>query len=155
MGFPDRLAQPEDLPDIQHYLRSSSDRFSSEDMASFFLPVRVRFRPIDQDKMFHLEGAPAPRRDLWMRFPSAACVAGVGEQQALLAYLSDFWIGPVANDPHNPAFPKQFAVVTVSHSIAFHSPASADDWLLYRMESPGRARVWALPAAFCSTAMGI
>ena len=134
--LPTALPQPDDVPDIKDYLLSNSDRLSTDEVASYFLPMPVEFRPVDPNRMFHLDSVPEPRRDLWMRFPTAGRVGESDRHQAIIAYLSDFWIGPVANALHSPAYPRRAPVVTISHSIAFHKRARADEWILYRMESP-------------------
>ena len=130
------LPQPEDLPELQDYLLSRSDRIARADVASYFNPLPVQFRLIDPDVTFHLSGDPVPRRNFWMRLPSAGRIADSARHRPLIAFVSDFWLGPVAQELFSPPFPHRAPVVTTSHTIAFHGPARADDWLLYRVESP-------------------
>ena len=130
------LSPPEALPDLQDYLRANGDRIPREEISHYFNPLPVQFRLIDADRIFHLKGKPEPRRDFWMRFPPAARIEDDAEHWPLIAFISDFWLGPVANEPHGPPFPLRYPVFTVSHSIAFHRQARADEWLLYRVDSP-------------------
>jgi acyl-CoA thioesterase-2 len=130
------LPGPEDLPDLQDFLRANEDRIPPQEVTSYLQPLPVQFRLIEPERSFHLAGKPAARRDFWMRFPAAEAIEDIREHQPLIAFVSDFWIGPVANELRSPPFPKRVPVLTVSHSIAFQGPARADDWLLYRVESP-------------------
>jgi acyl-CoA thioesterase II len=130
------LPQPEDLPDLQDYLRANSDCIPMEHVANYLAPLPVQFRLIEPDRTFHLAGTPIPRRDFWMRFPAAERIADSARHQPLIAFVSDFWIGPVAYQPHSPPYPRRVPVHTVSHTIAFHGTARVDEWLLYRVESP-------------------
>jgi acyl-CoA thioesterase II len=132
----DSLPGPETLPDLKEYLRANNDRIPAQDVASYFLPLPVEFRLINPERTFHLDGKPEARRDFWIRFPSASRVADPALHQALIALVSDFWLGPVAHALRGPPYPTRFPVVTVSHGMAFHGLARADDWLLYRIESP-------------------
>ena len=59
---------------------------------------------------------------------------------AALAYLSDLTLSSVASLPHDVAFlSNQLQVASLSHSMWFHRPARADEWLLYDMVSPSAA----------------
>ena len=133
---PSGIPEPEELPDIQDYLRARADRIPPEEVDSYFQPLPVQFRLIDADRVYHLEGAPEAKRDYWMRLPSAAGVADIANHLPLIAMASDFFVGPVATAPFAPPFPRRMPVSTVSHQMTFHAPARADDWLLYLCESP-------------------
>jgi acyl-CoA thioesterase-2 len=134
--LPPGIPGPDDLPDIQDYLRANADRIPPEEVSTFLMPLPVQFRTIDPDRTFHLDGSPAPRRDFWMRFPPAAAIDDPAQHRPLIAFVSDFWLGTVANEMHHPPFPARWPMFTTSHTIAFHADARADDWLLYRTESP-------------------
>lgn len=135
-GLPSGFPQPQELPELQDYLRANSDRIPQQEVGPYFSPLPVQFRLIDPDRTFHLDGRPASHRDFWMRFPPAARIGDIALHQPLLAFISDFWLGPVANELHSPPYPARVPVLTLSHTIAFHRPARADDWLLFRVESP-------------------
>jgi acyl-CoA thioesterase-2 len=134
--LPAGLPQPEDLPDIQDYLRANADRIPPEEVKSYFTPLPMQFRALDPDKTYHLDGAPAPRRDFWLRFPPGAAVADVALHRPLIAFVSDFWLGTVAIELHHPPFAARHPTFTTGHTISFHAMARADEWLLYRIESP-------------------
>jgi acyl-CoA thioesterase II len=130
------LPGPESLPDLRDYLRENSDRIPAQDVASYFQPLPIEFRLINPERTFHLHGKPEARRDFWMRFLPASSISDLSLHLPLIAFVSDFWLGPVANELHAPPYPARHPMVTVSHSVAFLGAARANDWLLYRVESP-------------------
>ncbi|MDG2002354.1 MAG: thioesterase family protein [Novosphingobium sp.] len=127
---------PDDLPDLQDYLRSRIDRIPQQEVRNYYNPLPVQFRLVDADRIFHLTGKPEATRDFWIRFPPAQRIAELERHQPLIGFISDFWIGPVANELHSPPYPEKVPVFTVSHTLSFHAPARADEWLLFRVESP-------------------
>jgi acyl-CoA thioesterase-2 len=135
-SLPEGLAVPEDLPDIQDWLRANAGRVPLDEVKSFFMPLPVQFRALDPERTFHIGDRPEPRRDFWMRFPAASAIADLALHRPLIAFLSDFWIGTVASEKHHPPYPARYPVFTTSHTIAFHADARADEWLYYRIESP-------------------
>jgi acyl-CoA thioesterase II len=133
---PPGIPAPEELPDIQDYLRANADRIPPEEVDSYFQPLPVQFRLLDADRAYHLEGEPEPKRGYWMRLPSAEGVPDLADHLPLIAMASDFFVGPVATAPFSPPFPRRMPVSTISHQMTFHAPARADGWLLYLCESP-------------------
>jgi acyl-CoA thioesterase len=76
--------------------------------------------------------------DVWTRFPGAPDDPGVA--QALLAYATDGFLIGTAMRPHDGVGQSQ-AHVTVStgvlsHTLTFHEPFPASDWLLLAHRSP-------------------
>lgn len=131
-GVPDA----DDVPDLKDFLRAHADQLPKEEVKIYLGPLPVQFRFVDPGRTFHLHGEPQARRDVWLRFPAAARIGDEALHQALLAFLSDFLIGTVANDPHSPPFPRQVPVSTLSHGMTFHRSARVDEWMLYRIDSP-------------------
>ena len=93
-------------------------------------PVEIRF--CDPEDVF------APRteaaRDFWCRLPSADPVMAAADHQALLALLSDYWLPGSIALPH-PQDGTRRPPNSLSHTLWFHAPARADEWLLYRTDS--------------------
>jgi acyl-CoA thioesterase len=82
--------------------------------------------------------------DVWTRFPGAPDDPGIS--QALLAFATDGFLIGTAMRPH-PGVGQAQAHVTLStgvlsHTLTFHEPFSAGDWLLLSHRSPyaGRGR---------------
>jgi len=85
-----------------------------------------------------------PRLDVWTRFPDAPADPLTG--QALVAYASDGFLIGTAMRPH-PGIGQSLAHVSVStsvitHTLTFHEPVVANEWLLLAHDSPfaGRGR---------------
>jgi acyl-CoA thioesterase II len=81
---------------------------------------------------------------VWVRFPGAP--DDVRTSQALLAYASDGFLIGTAMRPHK-GFGQALSHVTISttvltHTLSFHEPFSAADWVLLAQEAPyaGRGR---------------
>ncbi|MHB1446348.1 MAG: acyl-CoA thioesterase, partial [Acidimicrobiales bacterium] len=108
-----------------------------------------------------------PRLDVWMRFPGAPDDPVV--DRALLAYASDGFLIGAALRPH-PGFGQSlahvsFATTVLTHTLTFHEPFRAAEWLLLAQEAPyagrgrsyGRAHVFSedggLAASFVQEAM--
>ncbi|HUZ43472.1 MAG TPA: acyl-CoA thioesterase domain-containing protein [Acidimicrobiales bacterium] len=108
-----------------------------------------------------------PRLDVWMRFPGAPDDPVV--DRALLAYASDGFLIGAALRPH-PGFGQslahiEFATTVLTHTLTFHEPFRASEWLLLAQEAPyagrgrsyGRAHVFSedgrLVASFVQEAM--
>lgn len=108
-----------------------------------------------------------PELDVWTRFPGAP--DDVLTAQAVLAFASDGFLIGTAMRPHAGVGQSQahrtLATGVVSHTITFHEPFPADDWLLLAHRSPhaghgrsyGRADVFtpagALVASYVQDAM--
>ncbi|RKO87756.1 acyl-CoA thioesterase 2 [Blyttiomyces helicus] len=59
--------------------------------------------------------------------------------QCVLAYCSDHWLCNTALLTHGVSFvsdPPLQMLASLDHTIWFHAPFAADEWLLYEMESP-------------------
>ena len=94
-----------------------------------------------------------PELLLWVRFEGAPLDDGLN--RGLLAYASEPYFFGAALRPtrgpesgvgrHTPPFP---AVIT--HSVTFHGPVSAADWLLLDIASPhlGRGRIYGKASVF-------
>jgi len=55
--------------------------------------------------------------------------------RCVVAYASDLLYSPVSRHPHL-AKSLEIHVLSLNHSIWFHKPVNADEWLLYVIESP-------------------
>lgn len=93
--------------------------------------------------------------DVWTRFPDAP-PADLATSQALLAYASDGFLIGTAMRPHAGVGQAQAHVsvstTVLTHTLTFHEPFSAADWLLLRHEAPyaGRGRAYGRAHAFAA-----
>ena len=84
--------------------------------------------------------------NVWVRFPGAP--DDLRTSQALLAYATDGFLIGTAMRPHK-GFGQALSHVTISttvldHTLSFHEPFSAGEWLLLAQEAPyaGRGRAY-------------
>jgi acyl-CoA thioesterase len=90
--------------------------------------------------------------DVWTRFRGAPDDPAV--DQALLAFATDGFLIATAMRPHEGVGQAQAHVTVstgvVSHTLTFHEPAAAGEWLLLAHHSPyaGRGRVYGTAGVF-------
>lgn len=134
-----------DLPEmVAAYQKHFPDHLGKVDAAASLPPQAVDMRFVDINRFL------APSTDsvgqfIWVRFD--ADLGGDHERhKQVLAYVSDQTIAHVATAPHglggvNP----KLRLVSLDHSLWFHRPFAADDWLLLARQcestSAGRALV--------------
>jgi acyl-CoA thioesterase II len=93
--------------------------------------------------------------DVWTRFPGAPDDPAIA--QALLAYATDGFLIATAMRPHAGVGQAQAHVTlstgVVSHTLTFHEPFPAGDWLLLAHRSPyaGRGRCYGQANVFRAT----
>lgn len=136
--------QATNAPDVPPPESLASDNELRQSLAER-VPERLRAvltqrRPIDirpVNPMDFLKPEPrAPRKQAWFRADGP-----VGDDpaihQALLTYASDFGLLGAGMMPHGLSFadPNVHAA-SLDHTLWFHHPFRADEWLLYDMESP-------------------
>ena len=127
---------PDSLEATAPFVRRNAHRLPPG-MAEFYTqPFPVELRPIDPEAVF-LESLTTPERDFWLRMPSAAAMADPIGHQALLAFLSDYWMAGTVGAMHvRPGDAERVATVTLNHSVWYHAPVRADAWLMHQTDSP-------------------
>ena len=109
------------------------------------LPVRLRpaltqrrpidIRPVDPVDFINPEPK-APRRQVWFR-ADGKLGNDPGVHQAILTYASDFGLLGTGMMQHGLSFANpNVQAASLDHTLWFHHPFRADEWLLYDMESP-------------------
>ncbi|KAJ1735203.1 acyl-CoA thioesterase [Coemansia biformis] len=134
---------PEALISQEERLRRRQARLSS---------VVIDQSKIDEYSMLPVEArtvpTPAEQRGLpvnavWLRARGDMSGLGHVHHQSMLAYASDFaLLGSTARPYHmdRPGSRYQLSMmVSLDHTIWFHAPFRADEWLLYVIESPRAA----------------
>jgi acyl-CoA thioesterase len=82
----------------------------------------------------------------WNRWPDAPSDPVVNQQ--LLAWSTDPWIIGTSMLPHagygQAKAHKEFSTGVLTHTITFHNPVDASDWMLFALEAPhaGNGRVY-------------
>jgi acyl-CoA thioesterase-2 len=130
---------PDTLPSELELIRARADKIA-EPLRTILTQDRpLDIRPITPADPFAKPEQRQPvtaQRQLWFRLteriPDALML-----HQAVLAYASDYGFLPTALLPHGVAFrdPKLF-IASLDHTVWFHRPFRADEWLLYVSDSP-------------------
>ena len=112
----------------------------------------IELRPVEYGRYLgeKLEGG---RFHMWIRatgrLPDEPAI-----HQCVLAYASDMTLLDAALIPHGATvFNEDIMAASLDHSLWFHRPFRADEWLLYAQDSPNLAARAASPGARSSPAM--
>jgi len=132
---PPVVPAPEGLDDLAEIARRGDPRLPPYVMQRVADPFPIELKPVQPEQMF---APPAqPRRQVWLRVPSAAPVDEPDVHRLILAYLSDYWLSGTALLPHAAPVPSTNLVfASLDHGLWFHRYARVDDWLLYDTDSP-------------------
>jgi len=115
-----------------------------KEMIAPFMPAKMRstimrerqveIRPINPTNPFAPEPE-SPQRAHWMRVPNRL-PDDPNLHQAIIAFASDFSLMGAGLMPHGVSFmTASLQAASIDHSMYFHRPARADDWLLYDMNA--------------------
>ncbi|MEX2572411.1 MAG: acyl-CoA thioesterase II [Gemmatimonadota bacterium] len=150
LDMPD-VPSPDDLPSELDLIRQMADRIPERLRSVYTQDRPIDFRSVAPVDPFDPERRP-PLKHTWLR--------AVGEidaeqliHQAVLAYASDYGLLASALLPHGISLQTpRLQAASLDHSIWFHRPFRADDWLLYVQESPtaGGARGFTRGSIFTS-----
>ena len=137
------------MPDVQSYegleseidLRHKIAETNNEGWNKRFYRMRpIEVRPVEPDQYPGStdlsEASKAPRSQMWLRsygeMPDDPRV-----HTAVLAYASDMHLLGTGAMPHRKKpLGYEFQMASLDHSMWFHRPFRADEWLLYSTESP-------------------
>jgi acyl-CoA thioesterase II len=94
------------------------------------LPVQsVDMRFVDPDSLLQPEGE-STNQMVWVRF-AQVLEPDLELHKVILGYMSDQSIAHIALQPHAlGAYNPKLRFLSIDHSISFHRPMRADDWLL-------------------------
>lgn len=129
------VPMPEDLPTEQD-LMSRLMQHLPNNMKSYWERERpVEMRPVDASRYFDRESR-TPVQYIWMR-ANGALPDTPALHQCVLAYASDFTLLDTALIAHGKLlFDRDIQLASLDHTMWFHRPFRADDWLLYAQDSP-------------------
>ena len=126
---------PESLTPELDIIRARRDEIPESLRATLTQDRPLDIRPVDDPDPFVVAERP-PRRCFWVR-ASGALDDDPLHHQAVLAYASDYGLLVTSLRPHGMTFrDPRLMVASLDHSIWFHRPFRADEWLLYQVESP-------------------
>jgi acyl-CoA thioesterase-2 len=157
-GIEEGLEHQAQMPDVPgpDNLRSETELAR---MVADQLPERMReravsdkpieIRPVSLNNPFAPQAAD-PVKHVWFR-ADGSLPDNPALHLYLLAYASDFGLLVTSMLPHGVSVWQKFMqVASLDHSIWFHRPIRADEWLLYSMDSPwaGNARGFSRASIF-------
>ena len=129
------VAPPEGLRSELEIMREHSDRIPDHLRAVLTQDRPFEFRPVERYVPFD-RSRRAPVRHTWLR-TAERLADNPAHHQAALAYASDYGILSTALNPHGRTVrDPDLMAASLDHSMWFHRPFRADEWLLYRIESP-------------------
>ena len=137
-AMPD-VPPPEDLkPDFEHrrdLIEKMGDRMSEAQRALFMRPRPIEMRTVGTLHWMNREPSP-PRAQSWFR-AAAPLPDDQALHRAVIAYASDYTLLGTAALPHGLSwFRGELTGASLDHTVWFHQPARADEWLLYATDSP-------------------
>lgn len=152
---------PESLKNEEQLKAELSD-FVPEHIRSFFNRDRhIEIRPITLNNPFRPEPSPAVNSHYLRTLDTIpAEYDHLALHQAIVAFYSDFILMTTALKPHGMSlFTPNLQCASIDHSIYFHRPVRADDWMLYDIEATTTVssrglnfgRMWQNGHLVCST----
>lgn len=129
--------------------------------ASFMRERHIEIRPIDPVNPFQPQPQ-APKNAHYLRTHDAipAELDSVALHQAIAAFYSDFTLMTTSLKPHGLSYlSPNLQCASIDHTIYFHHPLRADEWMLYDMDATVTAgsrglnfgRMWQNGQLVCST----
>ena len=140
---PDLIRHQDDPPAVM-----SADRSTPSEHGVGLWEIRT----VDGVDIADPDAVGPARLDVWTRFPGAPDDPTVN--QALLAYATDGFLIGTAMRPHagvgQSLAHRSISTTVITHTLTFHGPVDASEWLLLDQESPvagggrsyGRAHVF-------------
>lgn len=148
-AMPD-VVPPEQIEPDHIARRRHAERHGIATPGKLAWPGPLDFRSPDIDRWLNGELS-APIAHFWFRTVSPL-PDDPRVHRAVLAYASDFNLLGTASLPHDYTWgdPDQLKPASLDHAIWFHESFRADEWLLYRTDSPwaGHARGFARGSIF-------
>lgn len=134
--MPEDIPSPDELPTENEMRAEVIDKIPDEFQDNF-----LRVRPIDMRFVNH-RGLVDPKPTMepqyvWLRSKSELPSADIELHQTVLSYASDMSLLDTGLAPHGINFlNQQIQMASLDHSMWFHHPFRADEWLLYAQDSP-------------------
>lgn len=133
IDMPD-VPMPETLPSEQE-LKEKFLSFAPENVKRYWERERpIEMRPVDMTHYFSKKSLP-PQQYVWVR-ASGQLPDDERIHQCVLAYASDMTLLDTSLFPHGTSvFSPKIQAASLDHSMWFHRPFRADEWLLYATDS--------------------
>ncbi|ORX59377.1 Thioesterase/thiol ester dehydrase-isomerase [Hesseltinella vesiculosa] len=143
------VPDPEDVPNNEQRIQASLDlhpdahpllKMYLEERLKEAVPMEYRDIRLNDPSVEFMRDAvdPDPRQYQWFRAKERVETDDRKVHACILAYASDSNLLATANQANGLSFPSKRVgmMASLDHSIWFHHPCRADEWLLYDMHSP-------------------
>ena len=129
---------PEGLPTEHERRASSFDRLPEVARDWITRERAIEIRPVDPVDLIEPDRRP-PFQRVWFR-ARGRLPDDVALHQCVLAYASDMTLLDTALLPHGVSWvDERLQSASIDHTMWFHRPFRADEWLFYHQESPSAA----------------
>jgi acyl-CoA thioesterase II len=127
---------PESLP-TEAELKQKFMHLLPEAMRVFWEKDRpIEIRPVDYSRIVAPQKREPATQNIWFR-ATAPLPDDVALHQCVLAYASDYTLLDTALIAHGRVlFDPRLMLASLDHSLWFHRPFRADEWMLYAQDSP-------------------
>ncbi|MGI9381374.1 MAG: acyl-CoA thioesterase II [Methyloligellaceae bacterium] len=133
LDMPD-VPEPEKLPS-EDELKNSFGNLPESIRRYWERERPIELRPVDMSRYISPK-VREPKQAIWMR-ANDTLPEDIGLHQCVLAYASDFSLLDTSLIAHGRImFDPELMMASLDHSIWFHRPFRADEWLLYSQDSP-------------------
>lgn len=135
IDLPEDLPQPEDLPSEKAIIEQFREHMP-ENIRTYWERERpIEMRLTDMSRYLSRKDR-EPKQYAWIR-ANGSLPNDLPLHQCVLAYASDFTLLDTTLIAHGKLiFDKDLQLASLDHSLWFHRPFKADEWLLYAQDSP-------------------
>jgi acyl-CoA thioesterase-2 len=127
---------PENLPGERDLLAAFADKMPDNMRRYFDRDRPIELRHCDPDHYLDPAKNRGLGQDIWFR-ATGRLPDDRALHQCVLAYASDMTLIDTALVPHGMnIFDSRLQLASLDHSLWFHRPFRADDWLLYAQDTP-------------------
>jgi acyl-CoA thioesterase-2 len=133
---PHGIPMPEALEEMRELLERYGDRIAHGSRKRALVKHALLVKPVDPRAAL-LEPSSKPELEIWIKLATAVPDEPLF-QYAAVALMSDMWLPATTRTMHVPSpFEESAGLVSLNHGLWFHElDPSAQDWLLYILESP-------------------
>lgn len=132
---PKGISLPEDLEELGDLVLRHGERISPRTRERILVKRAFLVKPLDPEAAV-VSPSSNPRLTVWMK-PTLDLPKDPLLQYAAVAMMSDLWLPASVRSMHVPSlFDESAMLLSLNHGLWFHQAPSAEDWLLYVLESP-------------------
>lgn len=131
---PQQVPLPEELPSFDQIRERMMERLPDSAARLLKIQFPFEFKPADRANPL-MPGKYPPQRMIWFRYRENGELTRP-QQEALLAYVSDYNLLSTAILPHEEATYSNTLMASIDHAMWFFRPFDVREWNLYSLRSP-------------------